>query len=256
MWGLFLWGRHSPALLPPGTRFFEQSRWSLLRAPGGTLCPSRAVPHAVTLERPPGASMQPEARARVRLCPVSLGTWPGSPSPPGAAHCCFLPRDQPWVLQAGVDALACSRAGHIPVTAVRHRGIWPHVKVGWPRASAAAGGQTRTAFPVSADPSGINKPIRGLILSWCWRVHTVLLLPPPVWEQWFCCFPSAAGTRVLCQPLHHHRLRPLRVGGSSSQQPCTAAGERVHGDPRQVWAPTSPSRTWGAAAQAQIRGGC
>lgn len=146
MRGLFPWCP-SPALLSPGSSFLESG----VR----TLSP---CPH------PPGLSLQTVAGA-AGLCPRGDGTETCRCSRATRGWCqCTVCNRFPWgpcrglLLPPGRTSIfPCSGTirGHCgmgvvslslapgrahPCHHLRHHGIWPHVKVGWPRASAGGGG--------------------------------------------------------------------------------------------------------------------
>lgn len=100
------------------------------------------MPHMVMARRPPGAPVQPEASApAVHSFPGDLArvscssrVWTArllTALCPGTGH---------GHSGLKVNLSLAPGLGASPVRAMRPCGIWPHVKVGWPRASADRGG--------------------------------------------------------------------------------------------------------------------
>lgn len=148
-----------PRSSAPGTRFPGQRRRPdgprAPRVPAANCCGSgRAEPRAVAARRPPGAPEQPEAGTGAPSLPGFPGDLAGvSRSSRGRAA--TLPA-APWPGSSrgrGVNPRLPPGWGHPPVTAVRHRGIWPHVKVGGPGPAPGVGRAGGSGSGLATVPS-------------------------------------------------------------------------------------------------------
>ena len=175
-----------PRSSAPGTRFPGQRRRPLVGVargtphlsshPPGSCCKllrewSGCALHSAG-EETPWCSRVARGRCQCAVCAQFLwGPRWGPlllPGPGSTPPHCSLPRNQRWVLWAGGEPLACPWAGASPITAMRHRGIWPHVKVGWPRASTAGGGRWHWS---RSELAGVP--------SLCWSVMHLQVHPGP-----------------------------------------------------------------------------
>ena len=260
--------RPSPGVLPPGPGSLGRDVDPCSGRPWGPCAPARAHPGSCCrlLGRAPVVTARRPSRhsCAVPVCVCARLPWGpsrGLPLPPGPGSTAphrSLPGDRPQAPRAGGDPLRVP--GPPPsITAVRHRGIWPHVKVGWPRAGAggegAGGGHTWMASRAGAGPSCISESIRGLILPWCCGAAGPKS-PSPGFPRLSPSVPQAAegAEPLLGLAGRDGGPRPLCVQVLSGSGGSSEAGERARGDPRQGWAPASPGRTRGAAAQPRIPG--